>query len=120
MSAYKYKVSAKSGKCQYFRTRYKKLYEIRTQDHFKKIYDKCEVQEAEFLIKTPNEAIVSALTFNQLINLFIENRTTIIKETTMYDYKNKRPHLNTIANVKLKDFNIKIYEYIYKKIYKQL
>ena len=28
----------------------------------------------------------------------------------MYDYKNKIPYLDTIANVKLKDFNIDVYE----------
>ena len=66
--------------------------------------------EAEFLIKSQNEASVSSLTFSQLINLFIENRFTIVKETNMYGYKNKRPYLDTIANVKLKDFNIEVYE----------
>ena len=66
--------------------------------------------EAEFLIKSQNEASVSSLTFSQLINLFIENRSTIVKETTMYGYKNKRPYLDPIANVKLKDFNIEVYE----------
>ena len=66
--------------------------------------------EAEFLIKFQNEASVSSLTFSQLINLFIENRSTIVKGTTMYGYKNKRPYLDTIANVKLKDFNIEVYE----------
>ena len=28
----------------------------------------------------------------------------------MYGYKNKRPYLDTIANVKLKNFNIEVYE----------
>ena len=36
--------------------------------------------EAEFLIKLQNEASVSAITFNQLIDLFIENRSTRVKE----------------------------------------
>lgn len=62
------------------------------------------------MIKSQNEASVSSLTFSQLINLFIENRSTIVKETTMYGYKNKRPYLDTIANVKIKDFNIEVYE----------
>lgn len=49
---------------------------------------KRKVQEAEteFLIKSQNEASVSSLTFSQLINLFIENRSTIVKETIMYGY----------------------------------
>ncbi len=106
------KVPAKSGKCWYFRTRYKKLDGTRAQYHSKRYMTKREAQEAEaeFLIKSQNEASVSSLTFSQLINLFIENRSTIVKETTMYGYKNKRPYLDTIANVKLKDFNIEVYE----------
>lgn len=67
--------------------------------------------EAEFLIKSQNEASVSATSFNQLIDLFIENRSTRVKDTTMYGYKNKRPYLDPIANVKLKDFNIDVYEH---------
>lgn len=73
---------------------------------------KREAQEAEteFLIKSQNEASVSAITFNQLIDLFIENSSTRVKDTTMYGYKNKRPYLDTITNVKLKDFNIDLYK----------
>lgn len=112
MPVYKDKVPAKSGKCWYFRTRYKRLDGTRAQYHSKRYMTKREAQEAEaeFLIKSQNEASVSSLTFSQLINLFIENRSTIVKETTMYGYKNKRPYLDPIANVKLKDFNIEVYK----------
>lgn len=92
------KVPAKSGKRWYFRTRYKKSDGTRAQYHSKRYMTKREAQEAEFLIKSQNEASVSSLSFSQLINLFIENRSTI-----------KRPYLDTIANVKLKDFNIEVY-----------
>ena len=80
--------------------------------HSKRYMTKQEAQEAEteFLIKSQNEASVSAITFNQLIDLFIENRYTRVKDTTMYGYKNKRTYLDPIANVKLKDFNIDVYE----------
>ena len=112
MPVYKDKVPAKSGKCWYFRTRYKRLDGSRAQYHSKRYMTKREAQEAEaeFLIKSQNEASVSAITFNQLIDLFIENRSTRVKDTTMYGYKNKRPYLEPIANVKLKDFNIDVYE----------
>lgn len=113
------KVPAKSGKCWYFRTRYKRLDGTRAQYHSKRYMTKREVQEAEaeFLIKSQKEASVSSLTFSQLINLFIENRSTIVKEMTMYGYKNKRPYLDTIANVKIKDFNIEVYERWRRYIY---
>lgn len=112
MPVYKDKVPAKSGKCWYFRTRYKRLDGSRAQYHSKRYITKREAQEAEaeFLIKSQNEASVSAMTFNQLIDLFIENRSTRVKNTTMYGYKNKRPYLDPLANVKLKDFNIDVYE----------
>lgn len=112
MPVYKDKVPAKSGKCWYFRTRYKRLDGSRAQYHSKRYMTKREAQEAEaeFLIKSQNEASVSAITFNQLIDLFIENRFTRVKDTTMYGYKNKRPYLGPIINVKLKDFNIDVYE----------
>lgn len=112
MPVYKNKVPAKSGKCWYFRTRYKRLDGTRAQYHYKRYMTKREVQEAEveFLIKSHNEASVSTLTFSQLINLFIEKRSAIVKETTMYGYKDKHSYLDPIANVKLKDFNIEVYE----------
>ena len=110
MPIYKDKVPTKSGKCWYFRTRYKKSDGTRAQYHSKKYMTKREAQEAEFLIKSQNEASISSLSFSQLINLFIENRSNIVKETTKYGYKNKRPYLDTIANVKIKDFNIEVYE----------
>lgn len=114
MPVYKDKVPAKSGICCYFRTRYKQLDSSRAQYHSKRYMTKREAQEteAEFLIKSQNEASVSAITFNQLIDLFIENISTRVKDTTMYGYTNKRPYLDTIANVKLKDFNIDLYEHV--------
>ena len=66
--------------------------------------------EAEFLIKSQNEASVSSLTFSKLINLFIENRSTIVKETTMYNYHNKRRFLEPLYNIRLTNFNIETYE----------
>ena len=85
MPVYKDKVPAKSGKCWYFRTRYKWLDGSRAQYHSKRYMTKREAQEAEteFLIKSQNEASVSAITFNQLIDLFIENSSTRVKDTTM-------------------------------------
>ena len=112
MPVYKDKVPAKSGKYWYFRTKYKKLDGTGAQYHSKRYMTKREAQEteAELLIKSHNEASVCAFTFGQLINLFIKNRSTIVKDTTMYGYRNKRPYLDIISNIRLKDFNIKVYE----------
>lgn len=47
-----------------------------------------------------------------MIDIFIENRTSTIevKPTTLYNYGNKRIHLKSLLNIKLKDFNINHYD----------
>ena len=112
MPVYKDKYPTKDGRCWFYRTRYKKLDGTSSQYHSKKYMTKREAQEAEaeFLIKSQDEANVSALNFKQLIDLFIENRSTIVKDTTMYNYKNKKVYLEPLYNVKLKNFNIDVYE----------
>lgn len=51
------------------------------------------------------------ITFNDNYNDFLENRTSTIKvkPTTLYNYDDKRTHLKSFLNIKLKDFNINHY-----------
>ena len=58
MPVYKDKVPAKSGKCWYFRTRYKKLDGTRAQYHSKRYMTKREAQEAEAEFCPPIEELV--------------------------------------------------------------
>lgn len=52
------------------------------------------------------------ITLDEMIDLFIENRTTTIevKPTTLYNYGNKKSYLKSLLNIKLKDFNINHYD----------
>lgn len=71
--------------------------------------------EAEFLIKSQDEANVSALNLKQLIDLFIENRSTIVKDITMYNYKGD--NINTVSQF-LGRFKIKETLNTYTHLYK--
>lgn len=112
MPVYKSNTPTKDGRCWFFRTRYKKLDGTKSQYHSKQYATKHEAQdaEAEFKIKSQNEANVSMVTFGQMTSLFIEQRSTIVKDTTKYNYKNKKVYLEPLNNTKLKDFNIDVYE----------
>lgn len=112
MPVYKDKYSTKDGRCWFFRTRYKDLDGSKKQYHSKRYATRREDldAEAEFKIQALEEANVSAVTFKQMIELFIEQRSSIVKETTMYNYGNKKRWLEPLYNIKLNDFNLEIYE----------
>ena len=56
------------------------------------------------------EANVSTFTFKQMIELFIEQRSSTIKETTMYNYHNQKRFFEPLYNIRLTNFNIETYE----------
>ena len=68
MPVYKDKYPTKDGRCWFFRTRHKKLDGTHDQYHSKKYMTRREAQEAEaeFLIKSQDEANVSTLNFKHL------------------------------------------------------
>lgn len=106
------KYMTKDGRQWFFKTRYKTLDGVRKEYHSKKYLTRREAvdAEAEFKIRSQNEANVSLLTFKQLINLYIEHKKSIVKETTVYNYHNKKVYLEPLYNIKLKDYSIEIYE----------
>ena len=85
MPVYKDKNPTKDGRQWFFRTRYKDLDGTKKQYHSKKYATRHEAldAEAEFKIKALEESNVSTVTFKQMIELFIEQRSSIVKETTM-------------------------------------
>ena len=108
MPVYKDENPTKDGRQWFFRTRYKDLDGTKKQYHSKKYATRREAldAEAEFKIKALEEANVSTVTFKQMIELFIEQRSSIVKETTMYNYHNKRRFLEPLYNIRLTNFNI--------------
>lgn len=63
-------------------------------------------------MKLHNHENQDKITIDEMIDLFVENRTSTIevKPTTLYNYGNKRIHLKSLLNIKLKDFNINHYD----------
>lgn len=55
---------------------------------------------------------MNKIALDEMIDVFIENRTSTIevKPTTLYNYGNKRIHLKNLLNIKPKDFNINHYD----------
>ena len=112
MPVYKDENPTKDGRQWFFRSRYKDLDGTKKQYHSKKYATRREAleAEAEFKIKALEEANVSTVTFQQMIELFIEQRSSSVKETTMYNYQNKKRFLEPLYNIRLTNFNIETYE----------
>lgn len=71
-----------------------------------------EDAELEFRLKIHRHRNMDKIALDEMIDVFIENRTSTIevKPTTLYNYGNKRIHLKSLLNIKLKDFNINNYD----------
>lgn len=112
MPVYKYKYPTKDGRCWFFRCSYRELDGTRRQYHSKKYLTRKEAQEAEalYLINAKTEANVSNINFKQLVELFVDYKKDKVKETTVYNYGNKIRYIEPLYKVKLKDFDILVYE----------
>lgn len=71
-----------------------------------KFATKKEAKDAElgYKMKLFNHENQDKITINEMIDLFVENRTSTIevKPTTLYNYGNKKTYLKSLLNVKLK------------------
>jgi len=112
MGIYKAKTSTKDGRCWFFKMRYIGVDGIATQKHSKKYSTKKEAETAEFSFKMKlhNNENMSNITFEEMMNLFIDYKKDKVKETTYYNYGNKKLYLEPLYKIKLKDFNIQHFE----------
>lgn len=112
MGIYKTKTSTKDGRCWFFKMRYIGVDGIATQKHSKKYSTKKEAETAEFSFKMKlhNNENMSNITFEEMMNLFIDYKKDKVKETTYYNYGNKKLYLEPLYKIKLKDFNIQHFE----------
>ena len=108
----------KDGHIWFFKLRYQDMDGRNKQYKSGKYATKKEVEDAEleFRLKIHRHENMDKITIDEMIDIFIENRTSTIevKPTTLYNYSNKRTHLKSLLNIKLKDFNINHY-YNWKK-----
>lgn len=66
--------------------------------------------ENEWLLLNQDQITNQDLTFAELYKLFTEYQRDKVKVTTFYDYKNNFVHLKSLQNIKVRDFNIVIFE----------
>ena len=66
--------------------------------------------ENEWLLLNQDQSENPDLTFGDLYKLFTEHQKDKVKVTTFYDYKNNFAHLKSLQNVKVRDFNIVMFE----------
>ncbi len=115
MGVYKAKSGkTKDGRVWFFRVRYQDIDGRNAQYKSGKFATKKEAEDAEleFRLKIHRHENMDKITLDEMIDIFIENRTSTIevKPTTLYNYGNKRTHLKSLLNIKLKDFNINHYD----------
>lgn len=115
MGVYKAKDGkTKDGRIWFFKLRYQDMDGRNKQYKSGKYATKKEAEEAEleFRLKIHRHENMDKITLDEMIDIFIENRTSTIevKPTTLYNYGNKRTHLKSLLNIKLKDFNINHYD----------
>lgn len=113
MGGYKSKMGTKDGRCWFFKIRYINIDGTSNQKHSKKYATKKEAEPAEFAFKMKlhNHENQSTITFEEMMSLFIEYKKNKVKETTYYNYGNKKLYLEPLYKIKLKDFNINQFEY---------
>lgn len=121
MGVYKAKEGkTKDGRVWFFKLRYQDLDGRNKQYKSGKYATKKEAEEAElaFRMKLYNHENQDKITLDEMIDLFVDNRTSTIevKPTTLYNYGNKKNYLKSLLNVKLKDFNINHYDNWKKEI----
>lgn len=115
MGVYKAKEGkTKDGRIWFFKLRYQDMDGRNKQYKSGKYATKKEAEDAEleFRLKIHRHENMDKITIDEMIDIFIENRTSTIevKPTTLYNYSNKRTHLKSLLNIKLKDFNINHYD----------
>ena len=95
MGIYKSKASTKDGRCWFFKLRYIGIDGVATQKQTKKYATKKEAEAAEFAFKMKlhSNENQSNFTFEDMMNLFIEYKKDKVKETTYYNYGNKKLYL---------------------------
>lgn len=109
-----YKAKSGNGRVWFFRVRYQDIDGRNAQYKSEKFATKKEAEdvELEFRLKIHRHENMDKITLDEMIDIFIENRTSTIevKPTTLYNYGNKRIRLKSLLNIKLKDFNINHYD----------
>lgn len=108
MGIYKDKEITKDGKQWFFKIRYEDIDGSHKSKKSGRFATKKEAESAEFAfkLKLHNHENQSTITLEEMMNLFIDYKKDKVRDTTMYNYGNKKRYLEPLYNIPLKDFNI--------------
>jgi len=112
MSVRKVSTPTKDGRQWVFETRYKNLFGEQKRYTSKKYKTKREAIEAEvlYLSSLSDDFDFSKLTFKELYYKFFEYQKDKVKATTLHSYQDRMKYLTILENVKLKEFDFRVFE----------
>ena len=112
MAVYQSKKTTKDGRSYFFRIKYKDIVGIThdyTSPKFKKRSEAVD-EEALYRIKVQQQSIcTTTLTFENIINEFILDKSKKVKKQSLIKTKNQLKHLNSIKKIKINDFDLAKY-----------
>lgn len=112
MAVYKDNRPTKDGKIWFFKTQYEDFDGTKKPKKSGRFATKKEAEQAEleFKISLHEKVNHNEITFEEMIELFLNFKKKRVRETTYYNYGNKIPYLKPLFKVKLKDFNYSHFE----------
>ena len=107
MAVYKDNIPTKDGKIWFFKTQYEDFDGTKKPKKSGRFATKKEAEQAEleFKISLHEKVNHNEITFEEMIELFLNFKKKRVRETTYYNYGNKIPYLKPLFKIKLKDFN---------------
>ena len=112
MGVYKDNRPTNDGKIWFFKTQYEDFDGTHKTKKSGRFSTKKEAEQAELKFKMSlyEQVNQNEMTFEDMIELFLNFKKKRVRETTYYNYGNKIPYLKPLFKVKLKDFNYSHFE----------
>lgn len=112
MGVYKDNRPTNDGRIWFFKLNYEDIDGVKKTKKSGRFATKKEAEEAEFEFKRKLHDHINQneITFEEMIDLFLNFKKKRVRETTYYNYGNKMPYLKPLFKIKLKDFSYNQFE----------
>ncbi len=113
MPVYKYNKATKDGRQWIYKVSVKDVYGNNKQIASKRYATKTEAKQAEaqfWLEYHKPSTPIEDLTFRELYERFLVHQSDKVRDTTKYNYKNKLVHVESMLDIKCKDYTIEMFE----------
>lgn len=113
MPIYKSKTPTKDGRKFFYKVSYKDAFGNSKTVVSKKFFTKTEAKKEEAIFLNDINASTNNyvdLTMNQLVNKFLEYKDDKVRTTTKNGYDHKKRYLESLSDIKCKDFTIEVFE----------